>query len=84
VLVELVPGRAKEFERFYGPMARGAAEFLERYTDAELTLIAELLDYMVVFGRTQTQRIQALPHKPKRRTIDATGRILVQKVRIRI
>ena len=84
VLVELVPGRAKEFERFYGPMARGATEFLERYADAELALIAELLEHMVAFGRAQTQRIQALPEKPKRKTITVKGRILGQKVRIRI
>jgi DNA-binding MarR family transcriptional regulator len=84
VKVELVPGRVKEFERFYGPMARGATEFLERYTDAELALIAELLEYMVAFGRAQTQRIQALPDTPRRKAITVKGRILGQKVRVRI
>jgi DNA-binding MarR family transcriptional regulator len=84
VLVELVPGRAKEFERFYGPMARGATEFLARYSDAELALIAELLEHMTAFGRVQTDRIQALPDKPRRKAINVKGRILGQKVRIRI
>jgi DNA-binding MarR family transcriptional regulator len=84
VLVELVPGRAKEFERFYGPMARGATEFLGRYSDAELALIAELLEHMVGFGRAQTQRIQALPDKPKRKPIRIRGRVLGQKVKIEL
>ena len=84
VLVELVPGRAKEFERFYGPMARGATEFLGRYSDAELALIAELLEHMVAFGRAQTQRIQALPDKPKRKPLRIRGRILGQKVKIEL
>ena len=39
VLVELGPGRAKEFERFYGPMARGATEFLARVPSANRTEI---------------------------------------------
>ena len=84
VLVELVPGRAKEFERFYGPMARGATEFLSRYSDAELALIAELLEHMTAFGRAQTQRIQALPDKPKRKPTKLKARILGQRVRIKI
>ncbi|HEV2011703.1 MAG TPA: MarR family transcriptional regulator [Candidatus Limnocylindria bacterium] len=87
VLVELVPGRAKEFDRFYGPMARGATEFLARYSDAELALIAELLDHMLAFGRAQTQRIQALPDKPKRKLIKLKAKIPVQRgqnVRIRL
>jgi DNA-binding MarR family transcriptional regulator len=71
VLVELVSGRAKEFERFYGPMARGATDYLARYSDAELALIAGLLEDMVAFGRTQTQRIQALPDKPKRKKVSS-------------
>jgi len=64
VLVELVPGCAKGFERFYGPMARDAIRFLSRYTDAELVLIADLLDQMVIFSRAQAQRIRALPAIP--------------------
>ena len=83
VLVELVPGRAKEFERFYGPMARGATEFLSRYTDAELALIAELLDHMLAFSRAQTQRIQALPDKPRGR-VDLKAKVLGQNVRIKL
>jgi DNA-binding MarR family transcriptional regulator len=82
VLVELVPGRAKEFERFYGPMARGATEYLSRYSDAQLALIAELLDHMVEFSRAQTKRIQALPAKPKGKPIRIRGRIVDQKVRL--
>ena len=84
VLVELVPGRAREFERFYGPMARGATEFLGRYSDSELALIAELLEHMVAFGRAQTQRIQALPDKPKRKPIKLKAKIFGQNVRIKI
>ena len=84
VLVELVPGRIAEFERFYGPMAKGASEFLERYSDKELALIAELLEHMLAFSRTQTQRIQALPDKPKRRKIKMQAKILGQRVRIKI
>jgi DNA-binding MarR family transcriptional regulator len=68
VLVELVPGRAKEFDRFYGPMARGATDYLGRYSDAELGLIAGLLEHMLSFSRAQTQRIQALPATRKRAT----------------
>jgi DNA-binding MarR family transcriptional regulator len=83
VLVELVPGRATEFERFYGPMARGATEFMERYSDAELALIAGMLEHMVTFGREQTQRIQALPDTPKRRKIKVQAKVLGQRVRIR-
>ncbi len=67
VVVELVPGRLKEFAPFYGPLARGATEELSRYSDAQLALIAELLERMVAFGRGQMQRIQALPDKPRRR-----------------
>jgi DNA-binding MarR family transcriptional regulator len=67
VVVELVPGRAKEFARFYEPMARGTTEFLARYSDRELALIAELLDHMLDFGRTQAARIEALPPTPRRR-----------------
>jgi DNA-binding MarR family transcriptional regulator len=84
VLVEKVPGRAKEFERFYGPMARGATEFLGRYSDVELALIAELLEHMVTFGRAQTQRIQALPDKPKRKPIKLKAKLFGRKVRIKI
>ena len=76
VMIELVPGRAKEFERFYGPMARGATEQLARYNDAELTLIAGLLETMTEFGRAQVARIEALPAAPKRRRIRLKGRIL--------
>ena len=67
VLVELVPGRKREFERFYAPIARGATEYLARYSDTELALIAKLFEDMVAFGRTQTQRIQALPDKRPRK-----------------
>ena len=80
VVIELVPGRAREFERFYGPMARGATEQLARYSDAELVLIAGLLETMTEFGRAQVARIEALPAAPKRRRIRIKGRIL-QKVR---
>ncbi|HEX6061523.1 MAG TPA: MarR family winged helix-turn-helix transcriptional regulator [Candidatus Limnocylindria bacterium] len=76
VIIELVPGRAKEFERFYGPMARGATEGLARYSDAELALIADLLDAMTVFSRGQIARIEALPAKPKRRQVRIHGRAL--------
>ena len=88
VVIELVPGRAREFERFYGPTARGATEQLARYTDAELVLIAGLLETMTEFGRAQVARIEALPAAPKRRAIRIKGRILQkirgQKVRIEI
>jgi DNA-binding MarR family transcriptional regulator len=84
VLVELVPGRIKEFERFYGPMAKGATEFLARYHDAELALIAGLLEHMLAFGRAQTQRIQALPDKPRRKPIKLKAKIPGQKVRVKI
>jgi DNA-binding MarR family transcriptional regulator len=84
VLVELVPGRAKEFERFYGPMARGATEYLSRYSDAELALIAGLLEDMTKFSRAQMQRIDALPAKPKRKPIRIRGRVLGQKVKIEL
>ncbi len=84
VLVELVPGRIKEFECFYGPMAKGATEFLQRYSDAELALIAELLEHMIEFGRAQAQRIQALPDTPKRKKLKLQARVLGQRVRIKI
>jgi DNA-binding MarR family transcriptional regulator len=84
VLVELVPGRAKEFERFYGPMARGATEYLSRYSDAELALIAGLLEDMTKFSRAQMQRIEALPDKPKRKPLKLKAKILGQRVRIKI
>ena len=67
VIIELVPGRAKEFERFYGPMARDATERMSCYSDAELAFIADLLEAMTEFGRTQLTRIEALPAKPTRR-----------------
>ena len=82
--MELVPGRTKEFERFYGPMARGTTEFLARYSDAELALVAEVLDHMLAFGRAQTQRIQALPDKPKRTPVQLKAKVLGQNVRIKI
>jgi DNA-binding MarR family transcriptional regulator len=82
VIIELVPGRAKEFARFYGPMARGATDYLGRYTDAELALIAGLLQDMVVFGRAQAKRIEALPDTPRRRRVRIKGRVLGQKVKI--
>jgi DNA-binding MarR family transcriptional regulator len=82
VIIELVPGRAKEFAPFYGPMARGATERLSRYSDAELALIADLLDTMTDFGRAQLARIEALPAKPKRRRVRIKGRVLGQKVKI--
>jgi len=82
VIIELVPGRAKEFERFYGPMARGATEHLSHYSDAELALIADLLGTMTDFGRAQVARIEALPAKPRRSPIRIKGRILGQKVKI--
>ena len=79
-----MPGRAKEFERFYGPMARGATEYLSRYSDAELALIAGLLEDMTKFSRAQMQRIDALPAKPKRKPIPIRGRILGQKTKIEL
>jgi len=48
-------------------MARGATERLSRYSDAELALIAALLDAMTEFSRAQLTRIEALPAKPRRR-----------------
>jgi DNA-binding MarR family transcriptional regulator len=68
VLVELVPGRVKEFEPFYGPLARAATQHLSRYTDVELALIADLLEGMTEFGRAQMRRIQKLPERPRRKT----------------
>ena len=67
VIIELVPGRAKEFERFYGPMARGTTEHLARYSDAQLRLIADLLTTMTEFGRAQVARIEALPARARLR-----------------
>jgi DNA-binding MarR family transcriptional regulator len=85
VIVELVPGRSKEFEPFYGPMTKATTDFLARYGDAELALIADLLERMVEFGLQQTARIQALPDRPmKRRQIKLKAKILGQKVRIKI
>ena len=82
VIIELVPGRAREFERFYGPMARGTTEHLSRYSEAELALIADLLATMTTFGREQVARIEALPAKPRRAPVRNRGRVLGQKVKI--
>jgi len=84
VVIELVPGKAKEFERFYGPMARGATEHLSRYSDVELALIAELLETMTEFGRAQITRIEALPAKTRRRRVRIAGQVLGQKVKIEL
>ena len=84
VVVELVASRAREFDRFYGPMAKGTIDFLARYTDAELGLIAGLLDHMLEWGRLQTARIEALPDKPRRTPIKIQGRVLGQRVRIKL
>ncbi len=75
VQVELVPGRAKAFDRFYGPMAKGATEYLARYSDTDLALIATLLEDMVAFSRRQTQRIQALPAKRVRAAPSTRGAV---------
>ena len=84
VIIELVPGRVKEFERFYGPMARGATERLSRYSDAELDLIAGLLEEMTAFSRDQLKRIEALPAKPRRRRLRIKGQVFGQKGRVEI
>jgi DNA-binding MarR family transcriptional regulator len=84
VIIELVPGRAREFERFYGPMARAATERLSRYSDAELSLIADLLERMTELGRTQLARIESLPAKPTRRRVRIHGRVLGQKVKLEL
>jgi DNA-binding MarR family transcriptional regulator len=84
VIIELVPGRAKEFERFYGPMARAATERLSRYSDAELVLVAELLEAMTELSRVEIARIEALPARPKRRRLRIHGRVLGQKVKIEV
>jgi DNA-binding MarR family transcriptional regulator len=86
VIVELMPGRVKEFEPIYGPMTKETIDFLSRYSDKELALIADLLDRMLAFGLGQTARIQQLPDFPKkkRRQLKVKGTILGQKVCIEI
>lgn len=84
LIIELVPGWFKDFEPFYGPMASGTVEFLSRYSDAELGLIADLLDRMVDFVRQQSARVQVLPETPKRKPITVRTRVLGQRVRIKI
>lgn len=84
LIVELVPGWGQDFESFYGPMARETAEFLSRYSDAELALIADLLERAADFVHQQSARIRALPDPPKRRRVRLQAKLLGQKVRIEI
>ena len=84
VVVELNPARLKEFERFYGPMAGESFALLDRYTDAQLELIAGLLAHMLDFSRRHAERIKALPDAPKRRRLKVDRRILGQNVRVEI
>ena len=84
VVVELNPTRMKEFERFYGPMTGESVALLDRYTDAQLELIAGLLAQMTDFGRRHAERIKALPDSPKRRIKLVDRKILGQNVRVEI
>jgi DNA-binding MarR family transcriptional regulator len=84
VLVELMPGHDKLFERFYGPMAKEASDMLTRYSDSELEMIAGLLDHMLAFSREQIQRIEAIPDRPKRKRIKLKAKVLGQNIRIKI
>jgi DNA-binding MarR family transcriptional regulator len=84
VVVELNPASAKEFERFYGPMAGEAADMLKRYSDAQLELIAGLLGHMLEFSRRHAERIKALPDAPKRRRVKFDRKILGQNVRVEL
>jgi DNA-binding MarR family transcriptional regulator len=61
VIVELIPARARELAPYYAPMARQTVEFLARYSEAELALIADLLERMLVIGVKQTERIRSMP-----------------------
>lgn len=83
VVVELVPGRSKELEPFYGPMGHGSDEWLAQYSDKELALFVGLFGCMFEWGRQHTVRIQALPERPKRRPIKLRAKALSQRVRIR-
>jgi len=67
VMVELVPGRAKVLEPFYGPMGHGSDAWLARYDVKELALFVDLFAGMFEWGREQTVRVQALPARPKRK-----------------
>ena len=82
VVVELNPVYMKEFERFYGPMAGEAASMLEKYGDAQLEIIAELLAGMMDFSYRHAERIKALPDAHKRRRVKLERKILGQNVRV--
>jgi len=83
-IIELVPGWERDFEPFYGPLARGTAGFLAGYSDAELVLFAGLLDRMVDYLQQHAERIQAVPAKPKRKNVRLRAKILGQSIRIEV
>ena len=84
VVVELVPGRSRELEPFYGPMGHGSDEWLAAYSEKELALFVDLFGCMFEWGRQQTVRIQALPEKATRRRIKLQAKVLGQRIRIKI
>jgi DNA-binding MarR family transcriptional regulator len=84
VVVELNPAYIKDFERFYGPMAGESVALLDKYSDAQLELIAGLLAQMTDFARRHAERIKALPDAPKRRRLKVERKILGQNVRVEL
>jgi len=82
-IIELVPGWNRDFDPYYGPMGRETTALLTRYTDAELALFADLLDRTVEFLRQQSQRVQAMPAR-KRKRLKLGAKVLGQNVRIEV
>lgn len=84
LIIDVVPGWGRDFEPFYGPMARGTTEVLARYSDAELALFADLLERSGDFVHAQSVRIRSLPGTPARRRVRIQAKVLGQRVRMGI
>jgi DNA-binding MarR family transcriptional regulator len=85
VLVEMTPMARRAAIPFYEPIAREGAEMLSAYSEKDLELILDFARRSYAFGVKHTERVEAMPRRlQSRRVVNFKGRILGQKVRIRI
>ncbi len=86
VLVECTPNAKSVCQPFYGPIEKEGTALLEELNEKQLEVILEYLRTSYEFSKRHTERISAMPERPylPKRKVNIKGRVLGQRIRIRI
>ncbi|HEY6203693.1 MAG TPA: MarR family transcriptional regulator [Candidatus Limnocylindria bacterium] len=87
VLVEITATALKASAPFYEAIASEASDILDGYSEKELELILQFARRSYEFAIRHTERVEAMPQRlqlPPRRRVNFKGRILGQKIKIKI